>query len=149
MPRYETRGDLLNESGVAKIFCLNMNCTYKKIREIKDYSPDVSFYRDGKRVACGEIKVRTCTSDNYKTYLISKGKIDSIFDRWHPLPIILIVSWTDGIYWIAITEKSKAHWFVAKGGRKDREDEKDIEDCYHIPVDEFTRLKMDGSNSGQ
>lgn len=144
MPRYETRSDLNKESGALKIFCLNMNCTYKKVREIDDYSPDATFWRDGKRVAVGEVKARTCASTDYKTYLISKAKIDSVFERWHPTPFILIVRWTDGIYWVAVTDAVKSKWNVERGGRVDRGDPKDIEDCYHIPIDQFTRLKLDG-----
>jgi len=145
MPRYETKGDRTNEDGVAKIFCLNMNCTYKKVKEIDDYSPDVSFWRSGERVAIGEIKCRTCSRSDYTTYMISKAKVDGLIERWHPLPVFLIVRWEgDGVWWRQLDEGSTANWWVAEGGRRDRNDKKDIEQCYHIPIGEFVRVKMDG-----
>lgn len=143
-PRYETEGDRTKEEGALKIFCLNMNCVYKKVTEIDDYSPDATFWRNDERVAVGEVKVRTCDRSKYKTYLISKAKIDSVFERWHPMPFLLIVEWTDGIYWLIVTEVSKQHWVVEEGGRQDRGDPKDMEPCYLIPIEEFTRLKLDG-----
>lgn len=143
--RYETRGDLDKEEVVLKIFCLNMNCTHKKIKEIDQYSPDASFWRAGERVAIGEVKVRTCTMDAYTTYMISKGKVDHLIMRWHPIPIFLIVKWKgDGIHWVRLSDNNTCNWRVMDGGRKDRDDEKDIEPCYHIPIGEFTRLKLDG-----
>lgn len=141
-PRYEKKEDLINEDGVAKVFCLHMNCTYKKVREIDDYSPDVSFYRDDKRVAVGEIKCRTCDHEEYGTYLISAAKLDGIMSRWTPIPIVLIVRWTDGIYWVAVTERAASSWKKALGGRTDRDDPKDVEACYRIPISQFTMLKM-------
>jgi hypothetical protein len=144
MPRYETQEDLDKESATLKIFSLNMNCTHKKVRETDDYSPDATFWRGGKRVAVGEVKVRTNPREQYATYLISKAKIDRVFERWHPTPFVLIVRWTDGIYWVAVTERVKQHWRVELGGRIDRGNPKDIEDCYHIPIEQFTRLLLDG-----
>lgn len=143
-PRYETKADLDREAATLKIFCLNMNCTYKKVREIDDYSPDATFWRDKKRVAVGEVKVRNCNHDTYKTLIISKAKIDSVFERWTPLPFVLIIHWNDGIYWVAVTEVSKQHWKIKMAGREDRDDPKDMEPCYDIPIEEFTRLKLDG-----
>lgn len=144
MPRYETKEDLTNEESVAKIFCLNMNCTYKKVKEIDDYSPDVTFWRDEKRVAVGEIKVRTNVRNFYPTYLISANKINSVNERWSPTPFFLIVRWTDQICWVKVDDDSIRGWQIRMGGREDRNNPKDKELCYLIPVDQFTRLKMDG-----
>jgi hypothetical protein len=143
-PRYETAHDRINEEDVAKIFCLNMNCTHRKIREIDDYSPDVSFWRDGRRVAVGEIKCRKYTKDRFQTYLISANKVDSLIERWHPTPIFLIVRWTDRIGWIRLTESDALVWTQEIAGRKDRDEPKDQEFCYMIPIRQFKRLKMDG-----
>ena len=149
-PRYETRGDLLNEEGVAKIFCLNMNCTYKKVREIDDYSPDVTFWRSKKRVAVGEIKVRTNNKNHYPTYLISASKINSLNERWSPTPFFLIVKWTDEIGWVKVDDDSIRGWKIKTGGREDRNNPKDKELCYLIPIEQFAGLKFDGSaNSGE
>ena len=143
--RYETADDLRIEADTLKIFCLNMNCTYKKVKELEnDYSPDATFWRNGQRVAVGEVKARNNIRDMYSHYMISKNKIDSIYERWLPVPFILIVRWYDGIYWVAITEPARLSWTVAHGGRRDRGDPKDQEDLYYIPIQEFTRLKMDG-----
>jgi hypothetical protein len=144
-PKYETKRNLLNEEETLKIFCLNMQCTYSKIRKIDGYSPDASFWRAGERVAIGEVKIRTCRKDNYPTYLISKGKVDSLVDRWHPTPAFLIVRWKgSGIYWVRLNDDGRQRWDVLPGGRVDRGDEQDIEDCYHVPITEFTRLQLDG-----
>ncbi len=141
MPRYETGADLNNEESVAKLFCLSMNCSYKKIREIDDYCPDVSFWRKGERVAIGEIKCRTCAKDTYPTYMISKAKVDGIVERWSPTPAFLIVRWRgDGIWWVKLD--SIDNWRVANGGRKDRGNPKDIEQCYHIQIAEFRPVRM-------
>jgi hypothetical protein len=142
-PHYETKEDLDRETRTLKIFCLNMRCTHKKVMEKDDYSPDATFWRYGKRVAVGEVKVRTCASTDWETYMISKAKIDSVFECWHPLPFILIVAWTDRIGWVAVTDASRQQWKVIPGGRVDRGDPRDIEDCYHIPIDSFRRLKME------
>jgi hypothetical protein len=139
-PLYETEDDQLNEAAALYLFCRRFDLTYKKIRVLSDYTPDATFWRDGRRVGVGEVKVRTNARGEYPTYLISKAKLDSIWGRWHPTPFVLIVAWTDGTGWVTVDRNALDSWEVQRGGRTDRGDDLDIEDCYLIPIEQFRAL---------
>jgi hypothetical protein len=55
-----------------------------------------------------------------------------------------LVQWTNGLYAIDETNGlDDGDRYVAKGGRTDRNDKKDIEPCIFIPHQEFKRVRKD------
>lgn len=124
----------MSDDAVAKCFALNMNCVSSRSHDKRLFE----FYRKGQGVvAVGEVEVCDGPSSQHPTHSISKAKIDSVFERWHPTPFMLIVKWADGIYWLAITDRSRQSWAV-------RIDGDGVDGRYHIPMQGFTRLKFDG-----
>lgn len=139
-PMYETTEDLKREERALQLFSNRFGLEWKKIRRLDSYTPDATFWRDDERVGVGEVKCRTFEIGRYPTYLISKAKIDSIVERWHPVPMVLIVSWVNETAWTLATFEQIEKWEVQRGGRTDRGDDMDIEDCYMIPIDKFCSL---------
>lgn len=94
-----------------------------------------------RRHSWAEIKTRTTPHDEYPTYMISLAKIQDglTLSEMQFCPFLLIVRFTDGIYWISITNETE--YTVKLGGRRDRGDAKDEEDCAFIDMKLFTKLK--------
>lgn len=137
-PRYESEEDVEREQETLQVFCDKYDREYKKVRRIDSYTPDATIWCEGERTGVVEVKVRTNEIRRYRTYLISKAKLDSIHERWSPLPFVLLVRWTDVAGWVKVTEEAMRDWRVQEGGRTDRGDALDVEDCYMIPIIDFT-----------
>ena len=115
-PIYETKQDKRNEVVVAKYTLL----------------------AHGRPRALVEIKVRTNTSSTYATYMISAVKVDAIINTAKEQGLIpfLVVKFTDGIFITKLVEDFKR----GLGGRYDRGDTRDIEECMYIPMNKFKKL---------
>ena len=107
-------------------------------------APDLS-YVDGKILGANgevaalvEIKTRKNASNKYPTYMLSANKWRNALHlaNEYRVPFMLVVEFTDGVY----ATKIKSDYLIAKGGRVDRNDSMDIEDCIYIPMSEFKRV---------
>lgn len=52
------------------------------------------------------------------------------------VPFMLVVEFTDGVF----AAKLKDDYPISKGGRRDRNDAMDVEDCIYIPMSEFKKV---------
>lgn len=136
-PIYETAQDRQREDGVREYISNNYACTYIKSDRLATvdgylYSPKQEL------VAVVEIKCRNNTHNKYPTYMISAVKwrngLQLAKDRG--VIFLLVVSFTDGIY----VTKVKDSYEIKQGGRYDRGDFKDIEDCIYIPMSDFREM---------
>lgn len=134
---YETDDDRQRQNRIALHLADKWNCTYIR-------SPDLHFV-DGKILnslgqiaAFVEIKFRNNASNKYPTYMLSAAKWRKALELagTKKVPFMLVVEFTDGIY----ATKVKDSYPIAKGGRVDRNDPKDIEDCIYIPMAEFKKV---------
>jgi hypothetical protein len=136
-PIYETAQDRQREDDVREYISNNYACTYIKSDRLAIvdgylYSPDQDL------IAVVEIKCRNNAHNKYPTYMISAVKwyngLQLAKDRG--VIFLLVVSFTDGVY----VTKVKDSYEIKRGGRYDRGDSKDIENCVYIPMSDFREM---------
>jgi len=134
---YETEIDRQNESNVARYLETAWNCTFKKSVALSNIDGEV-FGPDGRLAALIEIKKRLNSSTRYPTLLLSANKWRNALRLSEEccVPFMLVVEFTDGIF----VTKIKKEYPVQKGGRYDRGDSMDLEDCVYIPISDFKRV---------
>ena len=136
---YEKKSDLINEAGVATLFGEKFGVTMLKtsVYNSYDYSALVGDVTQG----LVEIKCRTNKHDKYRDYLISKQKVDIVIREAENFGVKmwLVVRFTDGVYYRSISEVDMP-LKTETGGRKDRNDARDIESVYLIPIRTFQKL---------
>jgi len=136
-PIYETAQDRQREDGVREYISSSYACTYIKSDRLAVVDGYL-FNHKQELVAVVEIKCRNNTHNKYPTYMISAVKwrngLQLAKDRG--VIFLLVVSFTDGIY----VTKVKDSYEVKQGGRYDRGDFKDIEDCIYIPMSNFREM---------
>ena len=135
-PIYETEQDKRNEIVVAKYITEKYGGTYVPSEGLAPFDGTLLTY--GCPRALVEIKVRTNTSSTYATYMIGATKVDAIITTAKEQGLIpfLIVKFTDGIFITKLADNFKR----GLGGRYDRGDTKDIEECMYIPMNKFKKL---------
>jgi len=134
---YETEADRQKEARVRQYLATAWDCDYEE-------SPELSFVdckltnSDGVVAALVEIKTRTNASTKYPTYMLSAHKWRNALHmaNEYRVPFMLVVQFTDGIY----AAKIRNDYEIAKGGRTDRNDLMDIEDCVFIPMSDFRKV---------
>jgi hypothetical protein len=131
---YETAADLEREGGIVQIICeAYKTAAFKMPQESR---LDYILTKNGKVNCLIEIKSRKCGFGDYTDYMISKGKYDALVahgSRLH-LPSVIFVQWTDRLGFIVVPcEHTEGH-----GGRRDRNDIRDLEKMVYIPIDTFT-----------
>lgn len=134
---YETETDRQKEFQVRQYLATAWDCDYEE-------SPELSFVDckltnpDGSIAALVEIKTRTNASTKYPTYMLSAHKWRNALHmaNEYRVPFMLVVQFTDGIY----AAKIRNDYEIAKGGRTDRNDLMDIEDCVFIPMSDFRKV---------
>jgi hypothetical protein len=100
---------------------------------------DYSLFSGNEIVGLVEIKTRFVSSTTYPTLILSARKVDALLSFTSPngtnsLPVILLVQYTDGLFWTPLNRILLDSCPIQTGGRTDRGDSKDIEPVYHIPV---------------
>ena len=142
-PVYETKNDLKNEKGIAKLVSDELDCTLVKLPRY--YQLDfviVTIGEGGKKFITGmvEIKCRSIPKDKYDTYMISADKfmVGLQYMQQFNLTIKLVVSWVDcvGVY----DFKEDTSYHIGFNGRYDRGDSEDVEPVVYIPIKAFKTL---------
>lgn len=135
---YETEIDRQNESKVAKYLETAWECTFRKTITLTNVD-GVVFGADNKPAALVEIKKRFNASTKYPTLLLSANKWRGALglSEEHGVPFMLVVEFTDGVF----ATKIKKEYPIKTGGRYDRGDKMDLEDCVYIPMSDFKRVK--------
>ena len=113
---------------------------YGRDRIIRDH--------DGRLLGTVEIKARTNPRLRYPTYMIDLAKVAAMKqDADDGIVPLLVVQWTD---WAGYIDTTEWRWRdgrpdgieVGMGGRRDRNDPKDIDLCAFIPVEWFTAVQL-------
>ena len=135
-PIYETEQDKHNEIVVAEYVTKKYGGSYLPSTGLASY--DGILLTHGRPKALVEIKIRTNASSTYATYMISAAKVDAIITTAKERELIpfLIVKFTDCIFMTKLVEGFKRDL----GGRYDRGDAQDVEECMYIPMNKFKKL---------
>ena len=136
-PLYETPDDLAKETAVVEAVTQRWDVEAKKLP--LHYELDYALYQEGFLKCYLEIKCRDVASTAYKTLILSAHKVAQAkrLGDSAGVPAVLVVRYTDCDLWIALNDGTFLH---QHGGRKDREDEQDMEPVAHIPVAKMRRL---------
>jgi hypothetical protein len=136
---YETAADLSREDSVADIVATRWGCRHVKLGGLSPL--DRLLFRGDTPKGYIEIKCRTNAHDYYPDYMIDAGKMDACMAiaKDEGVPFFLIVQFTDGVYWIKVEKGSFSNRKI--GGRTDRGDPNDIEECCYVPMSLWRRLK--------
>ena len=134
---YETDDDRANESDIFGTVTKKYNCKLEKCEQLA-YADGYLLYKDESRGAVVEVKKRNNTHNRYPTYMLSANKHRNLIDisTSQNIPALLFVGFTDGIY----ATKLKSEYPTAKGGRYDRNNPHDVENCVYIPMNEFKQI---------
>lgn len=135
-PYNETEQDLQNEAAVAEILSKKWGCDIHKLSE-KIYPVDWVFSRDKIVVAYGEYKKR---AKKYDTTLLSVSKYYRMIDLLNmaKVPVLLIIEWPDGIYYLDLSwEDMDLKAFI---GGSSRGQNGDIEPIVYIPNEKFSKI---------
>jgi hypothetical protein len=152
-PVYETEADRIRERAVAlkvKAWLAGSAAHSATAVKLKPFSPvDFAICKhDGTVVAFVEVKVRTCRSDEYDTYLLSMDKaiaLRRLAQDTNGMLVYLAVEWMDRVG-VFLVRADTVFSRPMMGGRWDRGDGQDVEPVVHIPVSAFETVVV---NSGQ
>jgi hypothetical protein len=137
-PLYENEASLEDEQRIAAVTEQTWECKFRKL-PIKNRI-DFALTTDDGLMAYAEIKKRKNSIKAYKSWLISLDKwlhAKQIAEASNGVPMIFIVEWDEGIYWM---RQDEVIFRVGVGGRSDRKDELDKELCVFVNVDQFRPL---------
>lgn len=96
-----------------------------------------------------EVKCRKIASDEYVDYMIDKSKIIHCMEIAERLcaNFVLLVQWTDCLGMLHIPPEIIMTFRVGVcEPRKDRSDENDRDECYYIPIKQFTKFNPKGES---
>jgi len=135
---YETQIDLDNEKSICEKIETACGMHLRKM-SIK-YSLDFIGFRNGKAVAVIEVKKRHNRYSKYPTVILSLAKWNRgvEFHRVNDLKFIFCVQFDDGYFFYEYQNDDKFN--VEIGGRRDRNDDQDIEPVMHIPIVRMKKL---------
>lgn len=136
-PIYETEADKAKERTVQQHITAKIDCLFQEA-PVHDNLDGYLYHPDGNLGAVVEIKVRTNRSTTYDTYMLSAYKWRNGLHKAKTLevPFLLVVKFADGVYYTVV----KDDYPVSQGGRYDRNDRMDVENCVFIPMDSFKPL---------
>lgn len=135
-PYNETEQDLQNEAAVAEMLSKRWSCDVHKLSE-KIYPVDWVFSRDKVVIAYGEYKKR---SKKYNTTLLSASKYYRMIElfKMAKVPVLLIVEWPEGVYYLDLSENTtNLRGFI---GGSSRGQNGDIEPVVYIPNEKFFKV---------
>jgi hypothetical protein len=136
-PVYETEADRQRERAVQEYLLRKIDCLWQEAPP-KDNIDGYLFHPNRDLGAVVEIKIRTNRSTAYDTYMLSSYKWRNGLYRAKTLgvPFMLVVKFADGVHYTVVEEEYQ----VGSGGRYDRNDRFDAEECVFIPMSKFRPL---------
>ena len=136
-PIYETEVDRMRERSVQEYLLRKIDCLWQEA-PTHDNVDGYLYHPDKELGAVVEIKIRSNRSTAYDTYMLSAYKWRNGLHRAKTLgvPFMLVVKFADGVYYTIVEEDYQ----VAQGGRYDRNDRFDEEQCVYIPMEKFRPL---------
>jgi hypothetical protein len=138
-PLYESSKDLENEQSVAAALSQAWGCSLNKLP--MSYHVDWVLESEGKLCAFAELKCRNNPRSKYPTLMLSLNKWvrGCELAKYSGVPFILVVRWSDGLFWIKHTDTPIT---TGIGGRHDRNDKQDIEPVVYINTEHFKEVKL-------
>ena len=142
-PMYEKEEDRAKEQAVFSALAKKLNCvciTTPKLSRIDR----LICTKKGTLSAIVELKTRTNAHDKYPTYMLSAAKYKEMLALANALkvPALLLVKYTDKTRMVHLRDEYQ----FGLGGRIDRGDALDMEQCIYIPIEDFKDLDIGGSN---
>lgn len=136
-PIYESPEDLRNEKDVVEKLTQIWGMVFHKLP--MSYHVDWLMVKDGKPRGFAELKCRNCGRRKYPTLMLSLAKWMRGKELAQELntSFIIIVRWSDGIFFHKAGTQPISYGF---GGRNDRDDEQDMEPVVYINTDHFQRI---------
>lgn len=133
---YETDLDRQHQSEVGEYLERAWNCTFRASKALANV--DGALFCGDEIQAVVEIKNRRNDSTKYPTYMLSayKWRCALEISKEYGVPFMLVVKFTDGVF----AAKLKDDYPIKTGGRYDRGDAMDVEDCIYIPMEEFKKV---------
>ena len=144
-PLYETEEDVQNELNVVKEICSGLNCSYKKLPI--SYGLDYALVRGEDVFAFVEIKCRKRHSQRHESLMVSAQKRVKAQEltRATGVPCMLVSAFSDGVFWISMSEKPDR---VTFNGRTDRGDAQDVEPVIHYATERLQLVLASVTASG-
>jgi len=136
-PIYETQKDLTREKSIGDVLARVWKAELHKLP--RSYHVDWMITKNKQVKAFAELKCRNNASNQYPSLMLSLHK-------WmHGKQLaaevsgdfLIIVQWQDGLFYFKESGFDVTYNF---GGRKDREDDQDMEPVVHIPVNYFKQI---------
>jgi len=136
-PIYKTNFDRKNAKAIKAIIEKECFCTLKESPDFSVY--DYTMYRGETKTALLEIRRRNIKFGQYPSIIVPLHKYsDGIkLKKQYNIPFIIAVGCDDKIVMHSLRD-DVSKYECCKGGRNDRGDPNDIEDCYFVPNRMFT-----------
>tara|TARA_R110000824_G_scaffold97051_5_gene231933 strand:+ start:6694 stop:7125 length:432 start_codon:yes stop_codon:yes gene_type:complete len=136
-PIYETDENKKEEKSIGKIISRIWKSEVWKLPPLANCG-DLLLAKSNELVAIVEIKRRYNEMSRYDTYMISKGKLERIFEVAEKLEVVplVVVQFSDFLAYFNAGHALEIGT-VAVGGRYDRDDPQDTEEVVHIPMTEL------------
>lgn len=136
-PLYETEADRIRERAVQEHLTSKIDCVWEDA-PVRDNVDGYLYHPNGDLAAVVEIKIRSNRSTTYDTYMLSAYKWRNGLHRAKTLGVqfMLVVKFADGVYYTIMEED----YPMGLGGRYDRNDRFDEEQCIYIPMEKFKPL---------
>jgi hypothetical protein len=138
-PIYEKQEDLMKEHEVFKTFETTHKAVCVKLPPLSVVDRLICT-ANNTLYAVAELKVRTNAHDKYPTYMLSATKHRAMLELSSALkvPALLFVQFTD----VLMVAKIEDTYESGEGGRTDRGDALDVEECVYIPMEKFKKLRQ-------
>lgn len=145
-PKYESKQDRINQRAVAsEVVATRPGSRWTEFPTF--HVVDFAVWRGDDMVGLIEVKCRSCPSDEYPDYAISEAKWLKMIEegRAQGVPVFLVVRFTDKTIWMPVTP---GRYRVYRGGRRDRNDKRDVEPMVHIPWKAFRPMRSPARSAG-
>lgn len=138
---YETAADLARENETISHFC-KLYPGAKAVKLPRRTHADFAIVKNGKTVLWIEVKERFIPSIQHKTYWIGESRLIRLIESSHRerVQALLMVKWSDGKVGIIDPQTALDNATIKVGGRRDRNDARDIERMAEFPVSLFRFL---------
>ena len=139
-PLYETAIDIKNQERMKRRLEVAMDAIL--IRTLQLCMTDYVTIQHYKLISLVEIKVRTISSSEYNTYMLSKYKADACVKaaQFFRVPFILAVEWTDKSGYVTVRNDLSYHVSNKKITLQTEIGKVATEPCIHIPINQFIIL---------
>lgn len=138
-PIYETEADVSEQESIARRLEPFWHVKLKKLPRLHCMDHVGFSERSGNCVMWVEIKRRFIAFGCYPDIILSSRKVAEAckLNAITFLPCFFVVKFDDALAWTNMI----APWPSSKGGREDRGDEFDVEECARIPIEAFNKLR--------